>query len=105
MNVKDAAGCTSSTSVTLNAATAGPLFTAAKGVITSNCAVPGCHTGASPTGGINFSVDCNIVINKDRVKARAIDGNPSIMPPTGALGQADKDKLNAWLNAGGKFTD
>jgi hypothetical protein len=105
VNVKDTKGCTSSASVTLASLTAGPLFTAAKGVITTNCAISNCHTGGSPTGGISFSVDCNIVINKDRIKARAIDANPSIMPPTGSLGQADKDKITAWLNAGGKFTD
>jgi hypothetical protein len=61
--------------------------------------------GCYSQGGINFTVDCNIVLNKDRIKARAIDGNPSIMPPTGALPQADKDKITNWINAGGRFTD
>jgi len=27
------------------------------------------------------------------------------MPPTGALAQADKDKISAWVAAGGKVTD
>jgi hypothetical protein len=105
LNVKDAAGCTKNTPANIVAAPAGALFNAAKAVIQTNCAIAGCHTGAAPQGGINFSVDCNIVINKDRIKARAIDGNPSIMPPTGALPQSEKDKITAWLNAGGRFTD
>jgi hypothetical protein len=105
VTAKDAAGCTKSASVTVNPLPAGPSFTAAKGVIQTNCAISGCHTGGSPAGGINFSVDCNIVLNKDRIKARAIDGMPSFMPPTGQLPQADKDKITAWLNAGGRFTD
>lgn len=105
INVKDAAGCSKNTTVTIAAVAAGPLFTAARGVIQTNCAIAGCHTGSAPTGGISFSVDCNIVLNKDRVKSRAIDGVPSIMPPTGPLPQADKDKINAWLAAGGRFTD
>lgn len=105
VNVKDAAGCSKNTNVTVTAVAAGPLFNAAKQVIQTNCAISGCHTGAAPQSGLNFSVDCTIVLNKDRVKARAIDGVPSIMPPTGALPQADKDKINAWLAAGGKFTD
>ena len=105
VNVKDAAGCSKTASVTVNALPAGALFVAARSVIQTNCAVPGCHTGGSPTGGINFSVDCNIVLNKDRVKARAVDGSPSFMPPSGALPQGDRDKITAWINAGGRFTD
>jgi hypothetical protein len=105
VNVKDAAGCTKSTTVSVTAVAAGPLFQAARSVIQTNCATAGCHTGGSAAGGISFSVDCNIVINKDRVKARAIDGNPSFMPPTGPLPQADRDKITAWINAGGRFTD
>lgn len=105
VNVKDGAGCGKSTPITINEKAAGTLFLAARSVIQTNCAVTGCHTGPAPTGGINFSVDCNIVLNKDRVKARAIDGNPSFMPPTGALPQTDRDKITAWINAGGRFTD
>lgn len=105
VTAKDALGCSKNTNVTVAAAAAGPLFTAIKGVVSANCALSACHSGSSPTGGINFTVDCNIVINRERIKARAIDGNPSIMPPTGSLSQADKDKITAWLTAGGKFTD
>jgi len=105
VNVKDAAGCSKNAPVTVGSVPMGPLFTAVRAVVQTNCAIPDCHSGATPQGGINFTVDCNIVLNKDRIKARAIDGNPSIMPPTGALPQADKDKITNWINAGGRFTD
>ena len=105
INAKDAAGCSTNIQVTVGTVAAGPLFTAVRGVIQNNCAIPDCHSGPNPTGGINFTVDCNIVINKDRIKARAVDGSPSIMPPTGALPQSEKNKITAWVNAGGKFTD
>lgn len=105
ITAKDGAGCSQAVTASVGTVAIGALYTAAKAVIQNNCAISGCHTGGSPTGGISFSSDCNIINNKDRIKARAIDGNPSIMPPTGALPQADKDKLMAWINAGGRFTD
>ena len=105
INTKDAAGCSKNTQVTIGALPAGPLFAAVKGVVQTNCAITDCHAGPNPQGGLNFTVDCNIVLNKDRIKARAVDGNPSIMPPTGALPQSEKNKITAWINAGGKFTD
>ncbi|MBY0534482.1 MAG: SprB repeat-containing protein [Chitinophagaceae bacterium] len=105
ITVKDAAGCTNSTTITIGTLSAGALFTAAKAVIQTNCAVSGCHSGGTPTGGLNFTNDCTIVLNKDRIKARAIDANPSIMPPSGSLPQVDKDKIVAWITAGGRYTD
>jgi hypothetical protein len=105
INTKDAAGCSKNTQVTIGALPAGPFFTAVRQVIQTNCAIPDCHSGPNPQGGINFTVDCNIVLNRDRIKARAVDGSPSIMPPTGALPQSEKDKITSWINAGGKFTD
>jgi uncharacterized membrane protein len=79
----------------------GVLFTAVKSVITQNCL--GCHNNTNSQGGANWSQDCNIVNNKARIKVRAVDQNT--MPPSGPLSQADKDKIIAWINAGGAITD
>lgn len=100
---RDANGCTGTTSTTIAAAAAGPLFSAVKQLVQTNCV--SCHNASQSEGGINFTVDCNIVNNSARIKARAVDGNPSIMPPTGALPQSEKDKITAWINAGAKFTN
>jgi uncharacterized membrane protein len=84
-------------------ATAGPLFSAVKNLMQANCV--SCHNTSLANGGMNWTVNCNIVANKDRVKARAVDNIPSPMPPTGPLPQSEKDKINAWINAGGRYTD
>jgi hypothetical protein len=56
-------------------------------------------------GGMNWTVDCNIVTFKDRIKIRAVDGNPSPMPPTGFIPVSEQQKIVNWINAGGKFSD
>lgn len=99
---KDGAGCEKTAAISIPILTAGPKFAAVKAVLQTNCAVTGCHNGSQSP---NFTVDCNIVSGADRIKARAIDASPSIMPPTGSLGQTDKDKITTWITGGKKFTD
>jgi uncharacterized membrane protein len=103
VTAKDGNGCTKTATITVgtNAGTAGPLFTAVKTLMQANC--QSCHNNTIANGGMNWTVDCNIVANKDRIKVRAVD--LGTMPPTGALAQGDKDKITAWINAGGRFTD
>jgi large repetitive protein len=101
MGVRDLNGCTTTTPATVAVAPAGPNFTAVKAVLVANCAIPGCHAGATPQSGINFTDDCTIVSRSARIKARAVDANPSVMPPTGAISNADKQKITDWINAGG----
>jgi cytochrome c5 len=103
ITVKDANGCVGSTNSTVSNALAGPLFLAVKGVIQANCS--GCHNNAIQNGGMNWDVDCNIIQNKDRIRARAVDGNPSAMPPTGLISAPDRQKITDWINAGGKFSN
>ncbi|TXJ27238.1 MAG: hypothetical protein E6Q24_09985 [Chitinophagaceae bacterium] len=103
VTAKDVNGCTGSTTVNVAAPVAGPLFSAVKTLMQNNC--QSCHNNSIANGGMNWQVDCNIVANKDRVKARAVDNNPSSMPPTGPLPQSEKDKITAWINAGGRYTD
>ena len=81
--------------------TPGPLFTAVKSMMQANC--QSCHNGSNANGGKDWTVDCNIVANKARIKARAVD--EGTMPPTGTLPQSEKDKITAWINAGGRLTD
>ena len=105
-NAKDNAGCVKSATATVPAAAAGPNFAAVKAVITTNCAVSGCHNG---TQSPNFTIDCNIVANADLIKTRAVDGantaNQMPQPPRAALAQTDRDKITAWITAGKHFTD
>jgi hypothetical protein len=103
VTAKDANGCTGTTSVTVGNQPAGPLFQQAKAVILYYCSY--CHSSTNASGGIHYSVDCNIVANKARIMARAIDGNPSPMPQSGLMPPAQRQKIMDWLNAGGRFSD
>lgn len=100
---KDGEGCTKSATVTVAANASGPLFAAVKAVLVANC--NSCHTGAAAQGGQNFGTDCNIVNAAARIKARAVDGNPSFMPQGGQLNSTDKQKITNWVAAGGKYSD
>jgi len=86
--------------------TPGPLFTAVKAIITSNCAVSGCHNG---TQAPDYRVDCTIVDYADLIKLRAVDqantGEQMPQPPRMALLQSDRDKITAWITAGKRITD
>lgn len=102
VTVKDANGCTKTASATIaSTGNAGALFLAVKSLMQANC--QSCHNNTTANGGKNWTIDCEIVASKDRIKARAVD--LGTMPPTGALPQAEKDKITAWINAGGRFTD
>jgi len=107
VTVKDANGCTQTSNTTVGAALPGPLFTAVKQIIQNNCV--GCHSGAAPAAGKDWSVDCNVVTNKGLIKARAVDqaGTPSQMPqpPNAALSAADRQKITDWITAGGNFSN
>lgn len=82
---------------------AGPLYTAVKSMLATNCS--SCHTGNNGTGGKDLTTDCNIVSSKDRIKARGVDGSPSFMPQGTQLSATDKKKITDWVNAGGRFSD
>lgn len=104
---KDIDGCIKTGTATVTEAPAGINFSAVRAVLQANCALSGCHAGPSPQNGINFSLDCTIVINWDRIKARAVDTNPSVMPPApnAPLSAADKQKILDWITAGHRYTD
>jgi len=99
---KDGDGCEQSASVTVaSAGQAGPLYTAVRNLMTGTCQP--CHNNSIQNGGMNWQVDCNIVANKARIKARAVD--ESSMPPGAPLSAADKKKITDWITAGGEYTN
>lgn len=114
VTAKDGKGCSKSSAFTIAdkagcTGQAGPLFVAVKAVLQTNCAISGCHSGPNPQNGINFTLDCTIVFLKDRIKVRAVDnaGTPAQMPPppNPPLSVADRDKITAWITAGGAFVN
>ncbi len=103
VGVIDANGCTSTSNATVSNLPQGALFTNVKAILAINCAFAGCHAGANPQNGINFTIDCTIVAQKDRINARAVVAGT--MPPSGAISAADKQKITDWINAGGKYSN
>ena len=92
-----------------NGVTPGPLFTAVKTMMATNCAISGCHAGSSPQNGLDFSNDNTIVAQKARIKIRAVDqaGTATQMPqpPKATLSSTDQKKITDWIDAGGRLTD
>ncbi|MBC7889097.1 MAG: hypothetical protein H7Z13_14575 [Ferruginibacter sp.] len=107
LNVKDVDGCVKTSNATVSEMPAGVKFAPVKTILQTNCTFAGCHGGASPQSGINFTIDCTIVSLWDRIKARAVDASPSVMPPApnAALSASDKQKITDWITAGHKYTD
>lgn len=103
ITAKDANGCTGNGNATVANLSAGPLFSAVKTLVQANCV--SCHNNTVANGGMNWTIDCNLVTFKDRIKARAVDGNPSPMPQGGLLPASERQKITDWINAGGKFTN
>lgn len=89
--------------------TPGPMFTSVKAVLQTNCAVTGCHAGATPQNGIDFTLNSTIVAQKDRIKFRAVDqaGTPNQMPqpPRAPLSTDDRKKITDWVTAGGALSN
>jgi uncharacterized membrane protein len=79
--------------------TPGPLFTAVKGIIDAQCV--SCHQSGGQASFAPFTNNCNIVAQSANIRTRAVV--QGTMPPSGPLSQADKDKINAWVAAGGKL--
>lgn len=103
VTAKDANGCTGSAVVAVLNQAAGPQFTTVRQLIQANC--ESCHNNTVANGGMNLSTDCSIVNNKDRIKARAVDGNPTPMPQGGLLPANERQKITDWINGGGKVTN
>jgi hypothetical protein len=75
--------------------------TSIKPIMAGNCAIPGCHVpgGSGPT---DFTTYTGVKLDADNgtLKKRMIDGNPSIMPLTGKLPDAQLSKIQCWLDSG-----
>lgn len=103
VTVKNTKGCTDTAQITL--LNYGPKYALVKQIINGYCGP--CHLNAGQSGNKNFDTDAGIISNWDRIKARAVDGNPSFMPqaPNSPLTAPDKQKIVDWVNAGHRQLD
>jgi len=78
-----------------------------KPIIDLKCSTtPACHVGPSPSGGVFLETYTQVKAQADnnRIKARVLDENPSIMPPApnSPLTASEKNLLQCWLDNGKK---
>ena len=80
-------------------------FAAVKAIVTTHCV--GCHSGATPSGGVDLNTDPNIAAKATRIKARAVDDLTASSMPLGSpkLSTAQKTTITNWVAAGGRITD
>lgn len=103
VTVKNQKGCTDTAQITI--LNYGPKYAAVKQLVLGYCGP--CHLNGAANGGKNFDTDASIIASWDRIKARAVDGNPSFMPqaPNSPLSTVDKQKITDWVNAGHRQSD
>jgi hypothetical protein len=101
VSAKTAVGCIGNTSATI--VSYGAKYYEVKKIITGYCGP--CHLNGTVSGGRNFDTDNSIVAAWDRIKARAVDNLPSVMPQGGPLTAIDKQKIVDWVNAGHLITN
>lgn len=101
LTAKNADNCSGTKGLTINGY--GPKYFEVRTIINGYCGP--CHLNGGVQGGKNFDLDSDVANSWDRIKARAVDGNPSFMPQNGQLTAIDKQKIVDWVNAGHRTTD
>lgn len=101
LTAMDQGGCQYEKNIEITTISPGPKFITVKTVLNSYCT--GCHSGNNPQAGLNLTNNCDILKQWDRIKARAVDGNPSPMPQSGLLTTTERDKIAQWIEAGHGF--
>lgn len=68
-------------------------------VLSSQCGT--CHGGNNPHAGIDLNDPCRVAEQAVRIRARAVEGNPSPMPPAGLMPDSLVRIVELWLASGG----
>lgn len=69
-------------------------------IITTKCAIPGCHdaNAASNPAGFSLQTYAQVSAKKDRINTRVVV--EKTMPPTGPLPPAEINKIKCWIASG-----
>jgi hypothetical protein len=66
----------------------------------SSCATKGCHEPGGESPDLTNYASVKEAADNGQLKKRMIDGNPSFMPGSGKLPDAELEKVSCWLNSG-----
>jgi hypothetical protein len=94
-------GCVETDTIVLPTISAGPQFLAVQQLLVGQCQP--CHIGVNPQAGLEWNRACDILQHADRIRARAIEGNPTPMPPTGLLPVSQRNLILNWINTGARY--
>ncbi len=103
ITVKDPNNCTNSNAYSTSITGAGPLFTAVKSLIQSQCS--GCHTNGGSSAGYNFDSNCSIVSYWSQIKGSCVTPRTLRTMPPGGLSTANQTIITNWVNAGHLFAN
>jgi hypothetical protein len=103
ITIKDCDGCLLAREVNVDTLPQGSRFKEVSFKLKTNCR--SCHSDFNPQAGLDFTAPCDILKYWDRIQARAVDGNPTTMPPTGFISLEDRNKILEWLRSGHKYED
>lgn len=95
--------CSTTKTIMVDTVKSGTKFNAVAQILAANCS--SCHSGINPQAGLNWLNPCDILQYWERIKARAADGNPTPMPPTGLLPAAERNIILEWVNAGHGYSN
>ncbi len=100
MGVKDANGCTKTTSVTVGNATPGTQFNAVKTLLINRCSGSGCHVNGSSAAGYNFDTDCGIINDWQKIQSAAVTKKSMPISPQAKLTAAEMKLIDDWVAGG-----
>lgn len=103
LRLSSVTSCDKDTVFTVPVITSGPQFSEVKTLLNQHCSR--CHSGNNPQAGIDLTNDCVILNSWQRIKQRAIDGDPSPMPTNGLIPFTEREKILRWINSGHLFED
>ena len=101
--LKDQNGCEAVKEIILDTIAQGNKFYQVKQILSNRCS--SCHSGNNPHAGIDFTNNCYIINNWDRIHARAVNGFPSPMPQAGLIPLEERNKIIEWITYGLNYED
>jgi|688.fasta_scaffold03792_5 hypothetical protein len=69
-------------------------------LVQSRCATPGCHVTGAQSPDLSTYSAFKAQVDQGRIEARAIQGTPSFMPPSGKMPNCNIQQLQVWIDAG-----
>jgi len=105
VGVKDANGCSKTTSVVVPTQPSGAKFAAVRTLITNRCSGSGCHTNGGSAAGYNFDSDCSILTYWSKINSAAVTNKSMPKSPQAPLTTSEMQSITDWVNAGHAYNN